>query len=211
MPFTLSHLCRLIKAYFMCGSLAKVPFCKCCLSVCYSGYTGNSGRIIYLLPVILKSLFFWLFCQLSYNMSPVVSLPYSHGTPNTWLASTEQFDLSHCVVIGDPGLVIHGSFDCWHVKCLVPLPKAEPWCAGSFVFSCLTSDPKTITGSWYTFKQQQMRLVHLAAGWGICVVPDLLVRSGKAWLYQWLFVFLQIYHSFWNLYVCVVLTRCSCS
>lgn len=83
-----------------------------------------------------------------------VSLPYSQSTPNTWPASTEQFDLSPRVVIGEPGLVIHGPFDCWHAKCSVPIPKAESWCAGSFIFSCLTSDPSAITSSWYTLKQQ---------------------------------------------------------
>lgn len=77
-------------------------------------------------------LFFWLFCQLFDKMCPIVSLPYSLGTPNTCLALTEQFDLSPCVVIGGPGLVIHGPFGCWHVKCSVPIPKAESWFAGSF-------------------------------------------------------------------------------
>lgn len=123
------------------------------------------------------NLFFYLFCQLFDNMCPIVSLPYSQTAPNTCcLAVTEQFDPSPCVVIGGSGLVIHGPFDCWHVKCLVPIPKAESWCARSFVFSCLTSDPRTITSSsrsssscrWLTL------LLHER-----CVVPDLLLRWGK--------------------------------
>lgn len=47
------------------------------------------------------------------------------------------------VVIGRPELVIYGLFDCWHVKCSVPTPKAELGLAGSFVFSCLTFDLRT--------------------------------------------------------------------
>lgn len=77
-------------------------------------------------------LFLWLFCQLFDKMCPIVSLPYSLGAPNTCLALTEQFDLSPCVVIGGPRLVIHGPFDCWHVKCSVPIPKAKSWFAGRF-------------------------------------------------------------------------------
>lgn len=49
----------------------------------------------------------------------------SQGAPITCLALTEQFDLSPRVVIGGPGLVNYGSFVCWHVKCSVPIPKAE--------------------------------------------------------------------------------------
>lgn len=152
------------------------------------------------------NLFFWLFGQLFDNMSPVVCLSYSQDTPNTWLASTEQFDLSPRVVIGDPGLAIHGPFDCWHVKCSVPLPKAESWCAGSFVFSCLTSDPRAITGSWYTFKQQQqqqqMQLVYLAPAWEMCVFPDLLLRFAKESLYEYfydlcIFPWICVYVVFW--------------
>lgn len=32
-------------------------------------------------------------------------------------------------MFGGPGLVIHGPFDCWHVKCSVPIPQAESWFA----------------------------------------------------------------------------------
>lgn len=103
-----------------------------------------------------------LFCQLFDNMCPL----YSQTAPNTWLTLIDHFDLSPFVVIGGPGLVIHGPFDCWHVKCSVPIPKAESWFAGIFVFSCLTSDPRTITGS--SVKQQRLPLAHLAAAWEMC-------------------------------------------
>lgn len=103
------------------------------------------------------------------HVSPCV-LPYSQTAPNTCVALTEQFDLSPCVLIGGPGLVIHGPFDCWHVKCLVPIPKAESWFAGSFVFSCLTSDPRTITCYSCIFKQQQQQ--HVASGSPCCCMRD---------------------------------------
>lgn len=104
-----------------------------------------------------------MFCQLFDNMCPIVSLPYSQTAPNTCLAYTEHFDLSPFIVIGGPGLVIHGPFDCWHVKCSVPIPKAEIM---SFVFSCLTYDLRTITGS--SVKLQRLPLAHLAAAWEMC-------------------------------------------
>lgn len=138
----------------------------------YSSNFISSSLLAQLTPDCFQwNLFFCLFCQLFDNMCPIVSLSYSQTAPNTCcLAVTEQFDPSPCVVIGGSGLVIHGPFDCWHVKCLVPIPKAESWCARSFVFSCLTSDPRTITGSSRIFKQQQqqLRLAHLAAAWVMC-------------------------------------------
>lgn len=66
------------------------------------------------------------------------SIPKVALIPATFKSSYSPF-----VVIGRPELVIYGLFDCWHVKCLVPTPKAELWLAGSFVFSCLTFDLRT--------------------------------------------------------------------
>lgn len=68
-----------------------------------------------------RNLFRGLFCQLFGYMCP----PYSQTAPNTCLTLIEHFDLPPFVVIGGPGLVIHGQFDCWHVKCSVPIPKAK--------------------------------------------------------------------------------------
>ena len=140
------------------------------------------------------NLFFCLFCQLFDNMCPIVSLPYSQTAPNTCcLAVTEQFDPSPCVVIGGSGLVIHGPFDCWHVKCLVPIPKAGSWCARSFVFSCLTSDPRTITGSSRIFTQQQQQqqqqppLAHLAAARAMCGLrpPSEMGKNDSIKYFKW--------------------------
>lgn len=114
-------------------------------------------------PVVLQLWNLWscdCFVGCFDNISLIVSL-YSQGTPNTCLAVEQQFDLWPFVVIGGPGVVIHGLFDCWHVKCSVPIPEAEPWFAGSFIFSSLTSDPVVITGSWRILTQQQCP-AHLA-------------------------------------------------
>lgn len=82
-----------------------------------------------------------LFCQLSANMCLIVPPPvHPQGAPQTCVALTEQFDLSPCVVIGGAGVVIHGPFHWWHVKCSVLIPEAESGFAESFVFSCLTFD-----------------------------------------------------------------------
>lgn len=90
--------------------------------------------------------------------------PYSQTSPNTCMALKEQFDLSPCVVIGGPGLVIHGPFDCWHVKCSVPIPKAESWFARSFRFQLFDLRP----GSYYWLLMylqaaKRLPLAHLAA------------------------------------------------
>lgn len=112
-------------------------------------------------------------------MSPIVSFPYSQGAPNTCLALTEQFDPSPCVVIGGPGLVIHGPFDCWHVKCLVPIPKAESWFAGSSRFQLFDLWPRS-----YYWLLMHLQAAATTSGSPLllherCVVPDLLVRWRK--------------------------------
>lgn len=98
----------------------------CLLSYDIIVYTSNCSDFVKYFPelVVLSwkkcfqlNLFLWMFCQLFDNMCPALSLLNSQTAPNTCMALTEQFDLSTCIVIGGPGLVIHGPFDCWHVKC----------------------------------------------------------------------------------------------
>lgn len=73
-----------------------------------------------------------MFCQLFNNMPPpppfIPKLPLIPAYPK------ERFDLSPFIVIGGSELVIHGPFDCRHVKCSVPIPKAEIMICWEFRF-----------------------------------------------------------------------------